>query len=155
MTLSLMVFFANGRPKHPNEHCKAFLEFLGSSQVATLNDVENHCDNLIRSFTENTITCKYCELNSKFELENKSKLFILHANIWSLQKQYKSLNEIIANLDPKPDIICLSESRVKSNALLSNLERTGYDLLLTNPRKTTGDVGVYISKNLYYCAVIT
>ena len=48
-----MAFFANGRPKHPNDHCEAFLEFLGSSQVATLNDVENHCDNLIKSFTEN------------------------------------------------------------------------------------------------------
>ena len=69
-----MAFFANGIPKHTNEHCEAFLEFLGSSQVATLKDVENHYDNLIRSFTENTITCKYCGLNSKFELENKSKL---------------------------------------------------------------------------------
>ena len=98
-----MAFFANCLPKHPNKHCEAFLEFLGSSQIATLNDVENHCDNLIRSFTENTITCKYCELNSKFELENKSKLFILHANIRSLQKQYETLNEIIANLDLKPE----------------------------------------------------
>ena len=139
-----MAFFANCLPKHPNEHCEAFLEFLGSSQVATLNDVENHCDNLIRSYTENTITCKYCELNSKFELENKSKLFILHANIRSLQKQYEFLNEIIANLDLKPDIICLSESRVKLDGLLSKLELTGYDLLLTNPRKTAGGVGVYI-----------
>ena len=51
-----MAFFANCQPKHPNEHCEAFLEFLGSSQVATLNDVENHCDNFIRSFAENTIT---------------------------------------------------------------------------------------------------
>ena len=41
-----MAFFANCLPKHPNEHCEAFLEFLGSSQVVTLNDVENHCDNL-------------------------------------------------------------------------------------------------------------
>ena len=153
-----------------------------------------------------TITCKYCELNSKLELENKSKLLIsvpsnlmanrwvpkfswnicvqspnfctnqvykyifpchistnllsflklclpycqklfahaptnrwlaekiclvgtllliLHANIQSLQKQYKPLNGITANLDLKPQIICLSKSRVKSNALLSNLELTG------------------------------
>ena len=148
-----MAFFANCLPKHPKEHCEAFLEFLGSSQVVTLNDVENHCDNLIRSFIENTITCKYRELNSKFELENKSKLFILRANIRSLQKQYESLNEIIANLDLKPDIICLSESRVKLDGLLSNLELTGYDLLLTNPRKTAGGVGVYTSKNLNYRVV--
>ena len=86
-------------------------------------------------------------------MENKSKLFILHANILSLQKQYESLNEIIANLDLKPDIICLSKSRVKSDALLSNLELTGYDLLVTNPHKTAGGVGVFISKNLDYRVV--
>ena len=77
----------------------------------------------------------------------------MHANIRSLQKQYESLNEIIANLDLKPNIICLSESRVKSYGLLSNLELTGYDLLLTNPRKTAGGVGVYISKTLNYRVV--
>ena len=49
-----MAFFANRIPKHPKEHCKAFLEFSGLSQVASLNDVDNHCNNLIRSFTENT-----------------------------------------------------------------------------------------------------
>ena len=83
-----MAFFANGIPTHSNQHCLAFLEFLGSSHVATLNDVDNHCDNLITSFTENTITSKYCEFSSKFELENKFKLFILHVNKRSLQKQY-------------------------------------------------------------------
>ena len=77
----------------------------------------------------------------------------MHANILSLQKQYESLNEIIANLDLKPDIICLSESRVKLDALLSNLELTGYDLLLTNPHKTAGGVGVYCSNNLNYRVV--
>ena len=78
---------------------------------------------------------------------------MLHANIQSLQKHYESLNEIIANLNLKPDIICFTESRVKSDALLCNLELTGYDLLLNNSRKTAGGVGVYISKNLNYPVV--
>ena len=77
----------------------------------------------------------------------------MHANIRSLQKQYESLNEIIAILDLKPDIICLPESRVKLDGLLSSLELTGYNLILTNPRKIAGGVGVYISKNLNYRVV--
>ena len=60
------------------------------------------------------------------------------------------MNENIANFDDKPDLICLSESGVKSDALLGNLELKGYDLLFTNPRKTAEGVGVYISKNLNY-----
>ena len=40
-----MAFFASGIPKNPNELCEAFLEFLGSSQEATLSDVDKHCDN--------------------------------------------------------------------------------------------------------------
>ena len=56
-----MDFFASGIPKQPNKHCKAFFEFSGSGQVATLNNVDNHCDDLMRSFTENTINCKYDE----------------------------------------------------------------------------------------------
>ena len=50
-------------------------------------------------------------------------------------------------------MICLSESGVKSDALLGNLELKGYDLLFTNPRKTAGGVGVNVSKNLNYRVV--
>ena len=38
----------------------------------------------------------------------------MHANIEPFRKQYESLNEIFANLDQEPDLICLTELRVKS-----------------------------------------
>ena len=59
----------------------------------------------------------------------KKNLFILHIYIRSIYKNFNALNhEFLQSLDYLPDIICLSETKIK-NLPTVNLSLTGYHLI--------------------------
>ena len=43
---------------------------------------------------------------------DSSSMILMHLNIRSLQKNYDNLNDLVALLPFRPDVICLSESRI-------------------------------------------
>ena len=67
-------------------------------------------------YTSNVHPCKYH--NSFIYPQNKintTKIFfsLIHLNIRSLQKNFDSLHEFLSLQQSSPDIICLSETRLK------------------------------------------
>ena len=133
----------------PLEECKNLLEFLGSSQVADFTNDTNYCDSLINACSNSVSRCKYFDLIPKFETKNNCSLFLLHVNIRSLQKNFDKLFETFNEFSPEPDVICLSESRIKTSPLV-NINIPGYEFVFSSPRVNSGGVGVYISTQLNF-----
>ena len=93
--------------------------------------------------------CKTYETNCKLPLtEKKKNLFILHINIRPIYKNFDALNhEFLQRLDYLPDIICLSETKIK-NLPTVNLSLTGYHSIEHADSQTAaGGVGIYIFDN--------
>ena len=67
----------------------------------------------------------------------------MHLNIRSLHKNFDELHEFVSLLPFKPDVICLSESRI--NQPLKNIRLQGYNFLNAKPGKKAGGVAVYLS----------
>ena len=131
------------------EDCENLLDFLSSSQAADSTNEASYCDSLINACSNSVASCKYYDLIPKFITKNNRSLFLLHVNIRLLQKNFDKLFEILNDFSPKPDVIRLSESRIKT-APLVNIDIPGYELVFSSPRKNSGGVGVYISTHLNF-----
>ena len=133
--------------------CDEYLNFLGSSQVASPFSDDNYCDAVLKNFTEKIETCCYHDVDYDFNRIPKSNLLMMHVNIRSLQKEKKidSFLDTLATLKRKPDIICISETRIKET--LVNIDIEGFDFVFTCPNFTSGGVGVYVSNKLTYRVV--
>ena len=66
-----------------------------------------------------------------------------------MQKNFDKLFEILNDFSPKPAVICLSESRIKT-APLVNIDIPGYKFVFSSPHKNSGGVWVYISTHLIF-----
>ena len=69
-------------------------------------------------------------------------LFVVHINIRSLQKHYESLNEFLNSFDKTPDIICISETRLKQGPLI-NVNLPGFHLLHNDSPTNARGFAVY------------
>ena len=116
----------------PLEDCENQLEFLCSSQEADSTNDTNYCDSLINACSNSVSRCKYFDLIPKFETKNNCSLFLLHINIRSLQKNFDKLFETLDEFLPKPDVICLSESQVKTSPLV-NINIPGFEFVFSSP----------------------
>ena len=76
---------------------------------------------------------------------------MMHVNIRSLQKEKKfdSFLDTLATLKRNPDIICISETRIKETFV--NIDTEGFDIVFTCPNFISGGVGV--SNKLTYHVV--
>ena len=74
------------------------------------------------SLTYNINTCRYVETNNPFPISTQNKsLFLLHVNIRSIYKNLNCLNhELLQSFPYLPDVICLSETKIK-HSILTNL----------------------------------
>ena len=124
-------------------------------EIDFANDLKNNINNfdfissLRNLLTNNLKQCKTYETNCKLPLTKKKKnLFILHINIRSIYKNFDTLNhEFLQTLDYLPDIICLSETKIK-NLLTVNHSLTSYHSIEhANSQTAAGGVGIYISDN--------
>ena len=133
--------------------CDKYLNFLGSSQVASPFCDDNCCDSLLKNFSEKIETCYYHDVHYDFIRIPNSYLLMMHVNIRSLQTEinFDSFLDTLATLQRKSDIICISETRIKET--LVNIDIEGFDFVFTCPNFTSGGVGVYISNKLTYHVV--
>ena len=57
------------------------------------------------------------DLNAKLEQKSANDLFVSHLNIVSLVAHADSIKSMIFKMKEKPDVICISESRLKDKKI--------------------------------------
>ena len=67
-----------------------------------------------------------------------------------MHKNFDLLYEFIESLNFLPHVICLSETRIKKDPLINNIEQTNYSFVHVNSKSNAGGVAIYIRKNLNY-----
>ena len=92
-------------------------------------------------------SCSYYDTPSLIPRLNSNELFLLHINIRSLQKSFDDLVNLISQIAVLPDIICITETRLKSNPFI-NISIPGYDFVKANTSSFAGGVGMYVSSKL-------
>ena len=107
-----------------NNHSNSDLS-LPLSQYATHTDFVSHIDKLM-----------------------SKDLSLLHCNIRSLYKNMDKLEEIVTPCSKPPDMIALSDTRIKDTSIIATL--LGYNFINKNPQTQAGGVGVYIKNNFKY-----
>ena len=133
---------------------KELNEFLGSSQAAALrsNDYcpRELCDNLLNSITTNIKICKYTDPTASFlKFDDNHSLILVHVNIRSRHKNFDSLYEFLVTLSFSPDIICLTETQLKGEALI-NIDLPFYKFNHVDSATVAGGVAIYVSSKLQF-----
>ena len=106
---------------------------------------------MINGLTENTKQCDYCDSGSIPTFDPATdRLFTLHVNIRSLQKNVDDFYHLLTELNTLPNLICLSETRLKntSNLRLVNLAR--YNIVTKNSKTNAGEIAMYVSETLEF-----
>ena len=80
---------------------------------------------------------------------SKDSLSIIHFNVRSLQKNFDAFYEFLSNQLCSPDIICVTETRLKTQPLL-NIDISGYTFVNIDSPTTAGEVAMYISNALQF-----
>ena len=101
-------------------------------------------DNLFSRLTDNVHDCEYFDfsnLPSKFYSANS--LLVLHINIPSLQKHVDELHELIVNVKIHPDLVAITETRIK-NKSLNHINIPRYSFSYITSSSNTGGVRIYV-----------
>lgn len=93
-----------------------------------------------------------CETISMAEIENKfpknsTALTIVHVNIRSLQKNCNSLQQFICSFPSTPSIICVSETKLRSNPA-TDIDIPGYNFFHCPSQTKAGGVAMYVKAEL-------
>ena len=102
---------------------RKLLEILSASRVVNNTDDINHSeltDLLFSSLVENVNECKYFDIpmRSSSFVQNQISLSVFHVNIRSLTKHFDALYKLITSLPVSPDVVCVSETRIKDDPLI-------------------------------------
>ena len=81
--------------------------------------------------------------------DKSNTVFILHLNIASLQKHFDELHELLSLIPHKPDILCITETRIADVPLI-NISIPGYKFFHRNSATVIGGVGIYINDSLKF-----
>ena len=121
--------------------------FLSSSQAVYLNDNQFEInDNFLHTVSKNLCQCNYFDTDSQCFRNLKNQLFLLHVNIRSLQKNFESFLDFLQTFEKLPDLICVSETKLKSLPL-RNLSIPNYEFYFSNSPTNADGVAIYISKH--------
>ena len=85
-----------------------------------------------------------------FNKKKKNDLALVHFNSRSLQKHIDELNDYLAGLNIKPEIIALAEALLQEGKIHSNSDLNGYHFVHTDSIINTEGVGLYIHETLKY-----
>ena len=128
-------------------------DFLEPSQVATQEidpSAEENTNNLLNSLTKNIKNCKYFDLDqNQITINEKHSLVLLHLNIRTLQKCFDLLFEFLTTLNFSADIVCLTETRIKSQPLI-NVEIPNYSFVHVDSESAADVVAIYVFDRFQY-----
>ena len=107
-------------------------------------------DDMHSYITQDLSSTKYFDADRISFLKITSKdLFIIHINIRSLNKNIDDLLEFLTELGTRPNIICLTETRLKQNSLV-NTQIPGYKFCHVDSDTNAGGVGIYIDEEIEF-----
>ena len=93
----------------------------------------------------------HASINNLLCSKNKSNhLFIIHFNVRSLQKNIDKLSHYLTDLNRKPDVLAVSETKLKENMIHSNIELNRYQFIHRDSRTFAGRVGIYVKSSISY-----
>ena len=91
----------------------------------------------------NLIPCEYWNtIGLTNFLTSKNDLFIIHVNIRSLQKNIEDLLHLITEFEIPPDVICVTETRLKISPSL-RIDLPNYNFINEKTKTNAGGVGIY------------
>ena len=129
LVYSYLVFFGFARSwRYVYRVMGELSEALCTSRAADPNNEPSEiCDQIFNSITSNIDDCDYIDFydNSSNLWNGNDSLILVHLNIRSLHKNFDDLHEFGSMRPFKPDVICLSESRI--NHPLKNIQLQGYN----------------------------
>ena len=111
------------------------VESFGNDEVYDINSLFSHCNYY------DTIT-----LNKILNPSTLNNLFIIHFNIRSLQKNVDKLTHYISQFRKLPDVIAITETKLRSEAFYMNIDIAGYNFIHSDSYTNAGGVGFYINK---------
>lgn len=81
--------------------------------------------------------------------EKQHGFSIFNCNMRSLPKNLSLLQDILLSMKEGPDVIAISETKLKENNL-TNINIPGYEFLNTNSKRSAGGVGLYLINKLNF-----
>ena len=108
-----------------------------------INDCDNNEEDL--DLTP-IIDCKYVDLNSFRVFEDHNKFSLLHLNIASLSLHKEELENVLAMLNFKFDIIGITETKIKKALFQITMSIKGYQHYFTPTESNKGGVILYIAE---------
>ena len=107
---------------------------------------DNIIDNFEQLLPNNIQSCLLCDVSMNNIVYDKSNnLLIIHLNISSLQKHIDDLHEFLVCLPYRPDVLCISETRIADVPSIN---------VSINSPTIVGGVGLYVSQDLK-CEITT
>ena len=130
---------------------------LSASEISSLDtsDIYNLCPNSIFRDKEEVSTTEYFtsdELNIEIK-KTPENICLIHINANSLCKHIVSITDMLAELDKKPAILFISETRIqddKQKSQENQIRLDGYKFVLDNSSTNAGGTAIYVSDNLTF-----
>ena len=118
------------------------------TRIHKLDDCDNSINSAEKLFLENVQKCKmYNPLLFNPVLDSDQSLFVMHINTRSLQHNFENLNDLFLQMKFQPDILCVSETKIKISPLI-NISLPGYEFFHVDSPTNAGGVAIYISNIL-------
>ena len=120
------------------------------TRIHKLDDCDNSINSAEKLFLENVQKCKmYNPLLFNPVLDSDQSLFVMHINTRFLQHNFENLNDLLLQMNFQPDILCVSETKIKISPLI-NISLPGYEFFHVDSPTNAGGVAIYVSKQLQY-----
>ena len=114
--------------------------FVSSQTVPFLNNIDELSDKTFNSVMENETKLNYCDFSPLQVFKKRDhELLVLHVNIRFLLKNFDDLCQLICQFKHPPDIICLSETRLKDQVPI-NVNINEYNFVNANSPTNAGGV---------------
>ena len=109
--------------------------------------VDNKIKSLLNDLNSGLVDSKYCSQAEANIINKKCKFSLLCMNIRSLNANFDKLNELLTNYDILPDIIAISETKLKLLQVY-NAKLSGYQFYHKGTTTRWGGVGLFIKESL-------
>ena len=125
-------------------------DFYNFNQATALGHDDNNFDlnsesAPLKTLIKDIVDCQYYDNNTTI-FSNEQNLSILHISVRSLNKNFDSFYE---SFEKTPEIICLSETRIRDKALI-HIEISSYSFIHSNSVTCAGGVEICISDKCKY-----
>ena len=109
--------------------------------------VDNKIKSLLHDLDSGLDDSKYCSQTEANIINKKCKFYLLCLDIRSLNANFDKLNELITNCDILPDIIAMSETKLKLSQVY-NATLSGYHFYHKGTTASLIGVGFFIKESL-------